>query len=37
MDLARIPRTDDIFRLAVAKQFLGEEVRLWTRMQHDVS
>jgi hypothetical protein len=23
MDLARIPRTDDIFRLAVAKQFLG--------------
>jgi hypothetical protein len=37
MDLTRIPRTDDIFRLAVAKQFLGEEVRLWTRMQHDVS
>jgi Retrotransposon gag protein len=37
MDLARIPRTDEIFRLAVAKQFLGEEVRRWTRMQHDVS
>jgi Retrotransposon gag protein len=37
MDLARIPRTDDSFRLAVAKQFLGEEVRRWTRMQHDVS
>jgi hypothetical protein len=37
MDLARIPRTDDIFRLAVAKQFFGEEVRRWTRMQHDVS
>jgi hypothetical protein len=37
MDLARIPRRDDIFRLAVAKQFLGEEVRRWTRMQHDVS
>jgi Retrotransposon gag protein len=36
MDLARIPR-DDIFRLAVAKQFLGEEVQRWTRMQHDVS
>jgi hypothetical protein len=37
MDLARIPRTDDIFRLAVAKLFLSEEVRRWTRMQHDVS
>jgi hypothetical protein len=28
MDLARIPRTDDIFRLGVAKQFLREEVRM---------
>jgi Retrotransposon gag protein len=37
MDLARMPRRDDIFRLAVAKQFLGEDVRRWTRMQHDVS
>jgi Retrotransposon gag protein len=37
MDLASIPRTDDIFRLAVAKQFLGEEVQRWKRMQHDVS
>jgi hypothetical protein len=37
MDLARIPRTDGIFRLAVAKQFLGEEVRRWARMQQDVS
>jgi Retrotransposon gag protein len=37
MDLARIPRTDDIFRLAVSSQFLGEQVPRWTRMQHDVS
>jgi Retrotransposon gag protein len=36
-DLARIPRTDENFRLAVAKQFLGEEVRRWTRVQQDVS
>jgi Retrotransposon gag protein len=37
MDLARFPHTGDVFRLAVAKQFLGEEVRRWIRMQHDVS
>jgi predicted secreted protein len=37
MDLARIPRTDGIFRQAVAKQFVGADVRRWARMQHDVS
>jgi Retrotransposon gag protein len=37
MDLARVPRVDDIFGLAVAKQFLGEEFRRRIRVQHDVS
>jgi hypothetical protein len=37
MDLARNPRTDGIFRQAVAKQFVGADVRRWARIQHDGS
>jgi Retrotransposon gag protein len=37
LDLGRIPLTDDIVLLAIAKHFLGEEVRRWAKIQHDVS
>jgi hypothetical protein len=32
MDLYRISRTDDIYRLAVARQFLGDQPSQWARL-----
>jgi hypothetical protein len=32
MDLYRIPRTDNIYRLAVARQFLGDQPSQWARL-----
>jgi replicative superfamily II helicase len=37
MDLYRIPRTDGIYRLAVARQFLGDQPSQWARLQGEIS
>jgi Retrotransposon gag protein len=37
MDMYRIPRTDDIYRLAVARQFLGDQPSQWARLQGEIS
>jgi hypothetical protein len=37
MDQYRIPRTDDIYRLAVARQFLGDQASQWARLQGEIS
>jgi hypothetical protein len=37
MDLYRIPRTDDSYRLAVARKFLGDQPSLWARLQGEIS
>jgi Retrotransposon gag protein len=37
MDPYRTPRTDNIYRLAVARQFLGDQPRQWARLQGEIS
>jgi hypothetical protein len=37
MDRYRNPRTDDIYRLAVARQFLGDQPSQWASLQGEIS